>query len=163
MRRFRRRADPRRTLPTGGADTTPVHPIPGSDREEGVSWRMLLAAAMLRRGDDPTAVAAETGVPVALLELMRRETETPLGPVGAPLDPTRRQQTATAVLILGSLAIANVVACVTALLHHHIAFGVSSGVVAVATTAAIHLIGRGTQPASRSQHPSTRTPTRPGR
>lgn len=67
------------------------------------------------------------------------------------------------VLILGSLAIANVVACVAALLHHQVGFGVSSRVVAVGTTAAVHLVGRSPRPARRSQHPSTRSPTRRGR
>lgn len=125
---------------------------------------MLLAAAMLRRGDDPTVVAGETGVPVALVDLMSREIDTPVKPVVlAPLDAVRRRQTASAVLILGALAVANVVACVAGLLRHSILFGVSSGVVAVAATAALHLLGRGAAPAARPSRPVPRRPPDPTR
>ncbi len=51
----------------------PGPPEPAPDRDHRASLRTLLAAELLRRGEDLAHVAEVTGVPVALVELIRTE------------------------------------------------------------------------------------------
>jgi len=116
---------------------------------------MLLAAAMLRRGDSVLVVAAETGVPVALLDLMSREVQAGITPVVLPpAEAVRRRRFNLTISIIGTAAIADTAACIAALAHHLTAVGVFSGAAAVALTAAIHLLGRATQPTTTRNHPT---------
>ncbi len=43
----------------------------GRDADRRASRRMLLAAAMLRRGDDQDRISKITGVPAAMIDLIR--------------------------------------------------------------------------------------------
>ena len=49
---------------------------PRPDPDHRASIRTLLAAKLLREGHDPAKVSALTGVPVALLHLIRGEIDT---------------------------------------------------------------------------------------
>ena len=138
----RRRRQPSFPPPRASRGPVPAA-IADVEGEGGVSWRMLLAAAMLRRGDSIVSVADETGVPVALLDLMSRETQAWITPVVLPPgEALRRRRFNLTVSLIGTAAIADTATCVASLLHHLTAVGVFSGAAAVALTAAIRLLGR---------------------
>jgi hypothetical protein len=62
-------ARPASRAPSGPANVAPAP----ADQDRRGSRRLLVAAELLRRGDDIDRVAAITRVPVALLELIRDE------------------------------------------------------------------------------------------
>lgn len=144
---FRRR--PRRPPPASPQRLNQIHrsPTRSADADGGVSWRMLLAAAMLHRGDDVTSVAAETGVPVALLDLMGREMQPGITPVVLPPAETlRRRRFNLTVSLIGTAAVADTATAIAALAHHLTAVGLFSGAAAVTLTAALRLLARSTHP-----------------
>lgn len=84
----RRRLPPAQTIGGSsrsfeGAGKVGLPPRPGGaepDDDQRPSYRMLLASALIRRGEDTGRVAAATGVPPALVDLLREH--------AAPLSPT---------------------------------------------------------------------------
>ena len=117
---------------------------------------MQLAALMLRRGDDVNVVAADTEVPVAMLELLRAELEAAaehsqnLRWEAYRRRSARIRRTIIVAVSIEVVALANIVACITAFLRHDRGLGLVTGVVAAALMIAVYLIGR---PLARTLRP----------
>ena len=110
------------------------------------SHRMLLAAALLRQGEDIGTVAAETHVPMALLELVRDELGHQATPPQHPRHSQRRRsprawQRVAAVAVI-EVAIANIVMSITALVWHSGSLGMLSGIVTIVLVLAVTLLSR---------------------
>jgi hypothetical protein len=135
----------------------------------------MLAAAMLRRGDDVDQIVEVTDVPRALIELIRDELDKgePEGRklqhrVNPRLGGRRRRrrqgtrqtrQLIIVTVIIEGAASANIVASITALIQHSVNVGVLTGVVALALTLALWTLLRAvTPPKPTTQHP----PPEPG-
>jgi len=107
---------------------------------------MLLAAAMLRRGDDIDRVAAISDVPYALLDLISGELSGTSRSTAEELGPERRTRRASrrfiAVVIIEIAATANIAGCVVALLRHDTDLGVLTAVIAGSLTVAVTLLAR---------------------
>jgi hypothetical protein len=126
----------------------PVNPVSAGPEDRG-SPRMLLAAAMLRNGDDIDRIAAVSDVPAALLHLMRDElsrTESPRLHVTEELRPRRRNRHAsrrfTAVMVIEIAVAANIAGCVAALLLHNTGLVVLTVVIAGSLILAVSLLAR---------------------
>jgi hypothetical protein len=140
------RADSR-DLPHSPARQPPaLFPAPGDDDRR--SRRMALASALLRRGDDIDQVAVITDVPAALLELMSdglsnagRDRRLPR-PGKRPRRARRARQRILAAVIIEVAAIANIAACVVALLRHDTDLGMLTGVIAAVLTVAVVVAAR---------------------
>jgi uncharacterized integral membrane protein len=149
-------------------------PAPDPDGDHRGSRRILLATVLLRRGDDPESIADITGVPIAMLELIRAHDRTPerdkdRGPevgedAGERYPHNRRTESpqgrsararwvVIALVILEVVAVANVLACATALFRGSTDLGVLTGLVALALTGGVFLLAR----AARSPAPLTPT------
>jgi hypothetical protein len=108
---------------------------------------MQCAALMLRRGDDIEHVAVATDVPVAMLELFAAEVA---DDVAAPDQQGRDAQRGVTWgrLFIGTLilieiaAVANIIACVTALVRPDTGLASLSAVLAVALTLAVYAVAR---------------------
>ncbi len=116
-------------------DLHPGSPSPGShvldDRETRPSHRTLLAAALLREGDDVDWVCEVTGVPVALLELIRDE-NTPSECLHGvpPVGKARLRFARMAIVLVVALelaAAANLIVYLSALIQHRPAVAVLTG------------------------------------
>ncbi len=109
---------------------------------------MLLAAVLLRRGDSIIEVAARTRVPLALLEMVREELdsngEAPRAQIPQParFGSSRRTRRKLGALVIVVTALANITACVTALLWHNPTLGMLTGIVAIALVVAVTVLGR---------------------
>jgi hypothetical protein len=119
------------------------------EHEDPQRDRMLRAAGMLRRGEDIVAVAALTGVSVALLELLRTDLAQDTGTHHQQgLAPPERQRRSwprwrlVVLVVIELVAMANIAAAVTALVRHSTGLGVLSGVVAITLTLIILLLIR---------------------
>jgi hypothetical protein len=167
--RLRRRPPPS-TCPVIPADTAPppasrekaecsAHsgpPLDGPERHPALagvddrgSSRMLLAAAMLRRGDDIDRVAAISDVPAALLDLMSGElsgTDSNRRSTTGELRPGRRTRRASqrfiAAVAIEIAAAVNIAGCVVALLRHDAGLAVLTAVIAGSLTLAVTLLAR---------------------
>jgi hypothetical protein len=113
------------------------------------SSQMMLAAAMLRRGDDIARVEAISDVPHALLDLMSAElsgTGSDRRPATGELRPGRRTRRASqrviAVVAIEIAAAVNIAGCVVALLRHDPDFAVLTAVMAGSLTLAVTLLAR---------------------
>jgi hypothetical protein len=131
-------------------------------RDQRGSRRTMLAAAMLRRGDDIDQIAQVTGVPRALIELIRDELdkgETERGELHDRVDPRlgkrlrrrwrrspQARQLITMTVIVEFAASANIVASITALIQHSVNLGVLTGVVALALILAVWTLVRAVTP-----------------
>jgi hypothetical protein len=144
------RADSR-DLPHSPARRPPApFPAPGDDDRR--SRRMALASALLRR-DDIHQVAAITDVPAALLELMSdglsntgRDRRLPRQRKRPRRTRLARQRILAAVIIEVA-AIANITACIVALLRHDADLGMLTGVIAAVLTVAVVVAARLLSPA----------------
>jgi len=129
---------------TASRDTSSPAAVASADQDDRGSLRLLVAAALLRRGDDIGRVAALTGVRVALCELVREHSDQGTGEqaastdgisepggrrgaqddrIGQQLELGRRRQArgrhAITVLVLTEVAtVGSVVACLAALVWH---------------------------------------------
>ena len=129
------------------------------------SHRMLLAAALLRQGQDIGTVAAETHVPMALLELVRDELGHQATPPQHPRHPPHSQrrrsprawQRVAAVAVV-EVAIANIVMSITALVWHSGSLGMLSGIVAFVLVLAVTLLSRLLSPTQHAVPPPNEPP-----
>jgi len=71
---------------TASRDTSSPAAVASADQDDRGSLRLLVAAALLRRGDDIGRVAALTGVRVALCELVREHSDQGTGEQAASTD-----------------------------------------------------------------------------
>jgi hypothetical protein len=109
---------------------------------------MLLAAAMLRRGDDIDLIEAISDVPHALLGLMSAElSDTGSRPATGEVRPGRQTRRASgrviAVVVIEIAAAANIAGCAVALLlRHDPGLAVLAVVIGGSLTLAVTLLAR---------------------
>ncbi|NHN55822.1 hypothetical protein G9U51_08545 [Calidifontibacter sp. DB0510] len=142
-------------VPPRSFDTPPAGIAGRRDPDHRASYRVLLVAARLRRGDDPARVAASTGVPLALVELIADELATRAGddstrkPSAHPRPQRRRRRRKTfiaAVIALEAVAIGNIVATITAALHHVPALAALTGVLSILLILSVWALARSITP-----------------
>jgi len=119
----------------------PGPPEPAPDRDYRASLRTLLAANLLRRGEGLAHVAEVTGVPVALVELIRAEQvlEVPAPNTSRDRSGWKVQQQRLVknrmlvfvVVVIDVAAVANLVVGITALYQRSAALGVLTGIIAL--------------------------------
>lgn len=154
----------RKTLTRGTGDTADGGP-PGGARpmlgpgDQQASQRVRLATLMMRRGDALGDIAAATDVPVAMLQLLRAEQkDAATDRQEQRWDNNHRRVTYArrvilTVAIIDVAATANIIACVTALIHHNHRLGALTGLLAIALLAAVYLVAK---PAARTLRPPVR-------
>lgn len=131
-------------------------PHPAEDQDHRSSLRLLTAAAMLRTGRQPLAVAQTTKVPLALVQLLAEQpspTSSTVGdtPVSAttPWQQHRQRRRRHRALLLVGAAIANSCIAIAINLDRHPALAVGCGATALLLTAALHRLARRTPAASK--------------
>jgi len=127
----------------------PGPPKPAPDRDHRASLRILLAANLLRRGEDLAHVSEVTGVPVALAELIQAEQVPEHNPsrdrAGWEVQQqrlVRKRMLVFVVVVIDVAALANLVVGITALYQRSAALGVVTGIIALVVVLIVSAVHR---------------------
>ena len=136
--------------PTAYQTTSAQLPAPALGRDNRPSIRMLLVPALLSQGRSTAEIAATTGVPSALIELITEErraagTFDPFVPT-PPHNTTRRSHVMMVMIVF--VAAANAATAMTSVLVHSQALGAASLVGSMLLTLTVFAFARRSRPST---------------